>query len=559
MSPHSDGAHFVTRRRAGLLMALSAVVGGISGCSGAAAHSTGADVRLTAHVRPPASAASVLTSTAADVVAAEVAQQLFASAPVVVVANTNRPSDLAAARGRALRAHAPLLLTAAQVGPAAGSAAAVAAAAAAAHPVAAVAHPEAYAAAHAAAGTISTQARGTATAADAALRAEINDLHPRAVLAVGVAVNALSSQLRGIHVVTDPAKLPATSAPTPLGHVALLVRARASDAATMAAVTTAAAAGATVVPVRGDDPRADPAAITALAAARPQHVLAIGAAFGSAARLAARVAVAATGVQLPGGGQVVFPGHRLVALYGHPGAPALGALGQQDLPASIARVRRVATSYQPLSKVPVVPTLEIIATVALGSPGKDGSYSGESSVASLRPWVSRAAAAGMYVVLDLQPGRASLLAQAKLYEPLLRLPDVGLALDPEWKLQRGQVPLRQIGGVDISEINSVVNWLAGLTARRHLPQKLLVLHQFKLSMIGREQDLDTSHDDLAIVVHMDGQGTPSMKQATWDAVTQAAPPGVFFGWKNFYAKDKPTLTPLETMAKTPKPVMISYQ
>ena len=554
LGPHSDDAYFRLRNRfrprcrTGLLVLLSAVVSGISGCSGAAARSAGADVRLTAHVRPPAAAASVLASTAGDVVAADVARQLFASAPVVVVAAADRPLDLAAARERALRAHAPLLLTAVQAAPAAGSAVAAASAASAAQ-----------AAGYAAAGTISGRARGAAATADAALRTEIGDLHPRAVLAVGVAVNALSSQLRGIHVVTDPAKLPATSAPTPLHHVAVLVHAGPPTAATMAAATTAAAAGATVVPVRGDDPRADPAAITALAAARPQYLLAIGAGFGPAARLAARVAVAATGVQLPGGGQVIFPGHRLVALYGHPGAPALGALGQQDLPASIARARTVATSYQPLSKVPVVPTLEIIATVALGSPGKDGNYSGESSVASLRPWVSRAAAAGMYVVLDLQPGRASLLAQAKLYEPLLRLPSVGLALDPEWKLQRGQLPLRQIGGADIGEINSVVNWLAALTARRHLPQKLLVLHQFKLSMIGREQDLDTSHDDLAIVVHMDGQGTPEMKQATWNAVTQAAPPGVFFGWKNFYVKDKPTLTPRETMAKTPKPVMISYQ
>ena len=107
----------------------------------------------------------------------------------------------------------------------------------------------------------------------------------------------------------------------------------------------------------------------------------------------------------------------------------------------------------------------------------------------------------------------------------------------------GQLPLKQIGSVSITEVNSVVNWLAGLTARRHLPQKLLVLHQFRLSMIQDEQGLDTRHDDLAIVIHMDGQGTPADKQQTWDAVTAAAPPGVFFGWKNFFAKDHPMLTP----------------
>ena len=142
--------------------------------------------------------------------------------------------------------------------------------------------------------------------------------------------------------------------------------------------------------------------------------------------------------------------------------------------------------------------------------GADGDYSYESSVASLRPWVRQATAAGMYVILDLQPGRASLLAQAKRYRSLLELPDVGLALDPEWKLQPGQLPLHQIGSVSINEVNSVIRWLAGLTAQYQLPQKLLVLHQFRLSMIGDEHKLDTRHDDLAI---LDPHGRPRHPRA----------------------------------------------
>jgi hypothetical protein len=152
----------------------------------------------------------------------------------------------------------------------------------------------------------------------------------------------------------------------------------------------------------------------------------------------------------------------------------------------------------------------------------------------LWPWVRRASAAGVYVVLDLQPGLTSLLAQAKRYQRLLALPDVGLAIDPEWKLHPGQRPLQQIGSVSTAEINSVIRWLADLTARLHLPQKLLVRHQY-------------------------GQGTPADKLQTWHAVTGAAPAGVFFGWKNFLVKDHPMLSPAQTMANTPQPVMISYQ
>jgi hypothetical protein len=329
--------------------------------------------------------------------------------------------------------------------------------------------------------------------------------------------------------------------------------------AAAAAAGTARAAGATVVPVSGADPRADAEAGTALSRAAPEHVIGVGAAFGPAERLADRAATAATGVQLPGGGQVFFPGRRLVALYGHPGSSGLGALGRQDLPASIARARAVAADYAPLSDVPVVPTFEIIATVAQGVPGADGDYSGESSVDELRPWVEEAGRQGCYVVLDLQPGRADLLAQAQLYRPLLELPHVGLALDPEWALDPGQVPLGQIGGVDAAQVNRVSSWLDGLTAAAHLPQKLLVLHQFRLSMVRSEDALQTSFDHVSMLVHMDGQGPVPVKMGTWAAVTGAAPPGMPFGWKNFYEKDPRTMTPAETMAVRPTPLMISYQ
>ncbi len=449
----------------------------------------------------------MLAGAAPDVLTAEFARTLFATSPVVVIAAEGGPA-LAAAAKSARVAHAPLLL-APKVTP--------------------------------------------------WLVAAVGGLRPLAVLAVGLPTAALAARLPGVRVVSRAAGLPATRAPAPLSRVGVLVGGAGTGPESTAVSATAAAAGATVVGVHSGDPRADPAAIGALARLRPLEVVGVGAQFGPAVRLRSRIAMAVTGRQLPGGGQVLFPGRRLVALYGHPGTPGLGVLGQQDLTASVARAERAAAAYRPLSSVPVVPAFEIIATVAEASPGPDGSYSYESPVSSLWPWVSRATAAGMYVVLDLQPGRASLLAQAEVYQSLLRLPDVGLALDPEWKLQPGQTPLRQIGHADIGEVNSVIHWLAALTARYHLPQKLLVLHQFQLSMIAGERDLDTSQDDLAIVIHMDGQGTPAEKQDTWDAVTGAAPRGVFFGWKNFFVKDHPMLTSQQTMTKTPAPVMISYQ
>jgi hypothetical protein len=504
------------------MLALAAAGLAAASCSSAAHAPRTGPAYLAVRTRPPAPTTTVLAGSP-DAMAISVAEQLFAAAPVVVVANASDPAGLAAAATRAERAHAPLLLTS----PGSGHA-----------------------------------TTASAPSGGAAIRSAVRALHARAVLAVGLTEGAVAAQLpgiRGVSVIANPARLPRTQAPASLRHLALLVPERGLGAAGTAVAATAQVAGARVIAVQGYDPRADPGAITALAAAKPQQIVAVGAGFGPPGLLAARVAVAETGVQLPGGGQVLFPMRRLVALYGNPGTPSLGALGEQGLYASIARARQMAAPYRPLSRVPVVPTFEIIATVAQGSPGPNGLYSYETPLSVLRPWVRAASRAGMYVVLDLQPGRASLLAQAKLYQPLLERPNVGLALDPEWALGPGELPLRQIGSVSIGEVNGVINWLAALTARHHLPQKLLVLHQFRLSMIQGEQRLNTRHDDLAIVIHMDGQGTPGDKQQTWDAVTAAAPPGVFFGWKNFLVKDHPMLTPQQTMAHVPQPVMISYQ
>ncbi|HTZ24204.1 MAG TPA: hypothetical protein VMC83_09450 [Streptosporangiaceae bacterium] len=504
--------HRQRRRWVALAVALAVAVG-VTACASAAAPPVRrVPARLASRTRRPAAATTVLSGPS-DAIAAGAAQSFFASAPVVVLADPGRPTAVAAAAADAVRAHAPLLLTA-----------------------------------------TSGQAL-----IGRALQAQIRALKPRAVLAVGVPSSDLAASLPGIRVVTDPARLPTTTSPPPLDQVALLVRHGYYGAGAVAAVSTARAAGARVIAVTGHDPQTDPAVITALAAMRPRQVVAIGAGFGPAGQLAPRVAVAETGTQLPGGGQVLFPEHRMVALYGHPGTPSLGALGEQGLRASIQRARMLASAYRPLSGVPVVPAFEIIATVAEASPGPDGDYSYQTPLALLRPWVRRASAAGLYVILDLQAGRASLMAQARAYTSLLRLPDVGLAIDPEWKLQRGQLPLRQIGSVSTGQVNRVAGWLAALTARYRLPQKLLVLHQFRLSMISGEQRLHTSYGDLAIVVHMDGQGTPLDKDQTWDAVTAAAPSGVFFGWKNFFIKDHPMMDPQQTMARTPQPVMISYQ
>ncbi|WP_106849950.1 hypothetical protein [Blastococcus sp. Marseille-P5729] len=356
---------------------------------------------------------------------------------------------------------------------------------------------------------------------------------------------------------SDRDELPQTHPPERDEAVVVLSTGAAVDAA---ALGSAKAAGAQTLVNAAPDPRATSETVQALAAAKPSTVIGLGPAYGDPDRLAAKATSAATGVELPGGGQLALPGKTYVALYGSPITGALGVLGEQSAEETIARAQEHASWYEPLTDEAVVPTLEIIATVASEGPGSDGDYSAESDVAELEPLVDLAEQNGQYVILDLQPGRTDFLTQAKLYEELLKRPHVGLALDPEWRLGPDEKHLTKVGSVPVEEVNQVATWLADLTKANNLPQKVLVLHMFKVGMIPAVDTVDQSRDEIAVLIHADGQGGQGMKQATWSVLHQNAPSINYWGWKNFYDEDKPMLTPEQTMSQVdPIPDFISYQ
>ena len=329
------------------------------------------------------------------------------------------------------------------------------------------------------------------------------------------------------------------------------------DKTPVAAIVTAVSAGAAVSHLRAPDPRVDGGSVEAVRDA--EAVYALGPEWGTEDELADRIEKARTVPELPGGGQLVFPGRRFVAAYGSPITPLLGILGEQEPEEGVARVETLVEEYQPFSPEPVIPAFEIIGTVASSEPGDDGNFTNEWGPEEFEPLVDAITDAGGYAVIDLQPGMADMVDQAKIFEDLLRRPGVGLALDPEWMLKPGQQPGAQIGSVDAEEINRVIDWLADLTRDTGGPQKLLILHQFNASMIKNRDKIDTSRPELAISLHADGHGTPDLKMETWDVLRSGLSPDIWMAWKNFYDEDTPTFTPEETMAIEPRPWFVSYQ
>ena len=159
----------------------------------------------------------------------------------------------------------------------------------------------------------------------------------------------------------------------------------------------------------------------------------------------------------PAAGRCVFPGRRMVALYGHPGyTGARRRWASSRVDAAIARAKQVAGELPAAGRRARGPRVRDHRDRGVGA-GRRRTATTPASRRSthLRPWVDAARAAGIYVVLDLQPGRTDFLTQAKRYEELLapaaRRPGArpGVAA-----LARTSVHMVQIGSVSAAEINA---------------------------------------------------------------------------------------------------------
>src|SRR3954451_3209839 len=200
----------------------------------------------------------------------------------------------------------------------------------------------------------------------------------------------------------------------------------------------------------------------------------------------AEAAKAVAPPQLPRGGRAIFPRYRVVAYYGAPQDAQLGELGIGTPAHAAAKLERQSRPYRRGGRT-LLPAFELISTVASGSPEPDGHYSTRQSHAVIDRYLAAARRAHALLILDIQPGHAEFMDEVRALYPYLEHPDVGLALDPEWKVPPDQVPGKVIGSTDSSVVNQVSSYLDGIVRTHKLPQKLLVVHQFTNDMIGRQE------------------------------------------------------------------------
>ena len=258
---------------------------------------------------------------------------------------------------------------------------------------------------------------------------------------------------------------------------------------------------------------------------------------------------------LPGGGTSLYPGRFFVAYYGLPGAPALGVLGSGRPEQVWPRLTEEARGFA-RPGITVQPVFEVIATVASRGAGPHGDFNSDIPRAVVQTYIDAAHRLGALVVLDVQPGRSTFETVARRWSWALKDPWVGLALDPEWRMARGEVPGRVIGSVNGREVDQVATWLNAFVVEHRLPQKVFLVHEFISSMITNRVAIH-GYPHLAMVQQADGFGTRQEKLDSYHSI--ADPTRFIEGFKLFYTWDVGRMHARQVLALRPRVHFVSFQ
>ncbi|MDD4989288.1 MAG: hypothetical protein PHV42_02580 [Candidatus Pacebacteria bacterium] len=260
----------------------------------------------------------------------------------------------------------------------------------------------------------------------------------------------------------------------------------------------------------------------------------------------------------------ILPFKRIVAYYGNFYAKGMGVLGQYPPAEMLLKLEGEIQKWEIADPTtPVMPAIDYIAVTAQGSAGADGKYRARMPGSQIDHALDLASQVNGIVILEVQVGLSTVQTEVPLLEKYLKMPQVHLAIDPEFAMApSGARPGTVVGTVDATDVNWAANYLAGLVRANNLPPKVLIVHRYTQAMVTNYKKI-TPLPEVQIVMDMDGWGSPGKKFGTYQAY-EYLNPVQFTGFKLFYKNDilPPSprmMTPSEVMKLIPRPSFIQYQ
>ena len=256
--------------------------------------------------------------------------------------------------------------------------------------------------------------------------------------------------------------------------------------------------------------------------------------------------------------RVSLPADRLVIYYGNPFSSAMGPLGVYSDDELLAKLRQQAQTYADLDpRHPVIPAFDYVTPVAQASATADGTWTARMPDDSIEHYRGLANTNHMLFFMDMQVAHSTVQSEVNNVWSFLQEPGVDLALDPEFDMPPGTTPGIEFGHMTASEINWVIDKLSNLVITQHLPPKILIIHQFRESMLPDWQNIRIK-PGVEVVTSVDGFGTPEAKIGDY-RIFDKQQLIQYPGFKLFYRWDQPLMSPSEVLKMDPPPLMVMYQ
>jgi hypothetical protein len=259
----------------------------------------------------------------------------------------------------------------------------------------------------------------------------------------------------------------------------------------------------------------------------------------------------------------ILPFNRIVVYYGNLHSKKMGALGEYAPKEMWSRLNAEVKRWEKADpSTPVIAGVHYIASVASGTPGKDGKYINRMGDKQIDSVIAIAKMHDGIVFLDLQVALSTVKDELPRIEKYLKMPQVNLGIDPEFSMKTGAKPGSRIGTYDAADINYCSQYLADLVNKYNLPPKVFTVHRFTKKMVTNYQNIKL-RPEVQMVMHMDGWGQPDLKLGTYRYFIQNEPVQ-FTGFKLFYKNDIKkapfrVMSPEELVKLKPAPIYIQYQ
>ncbi len=277
----------------------------------------------------------------------------------------------------------------------------------------------------------------------------------------------------------------------------------------------------------------------------------------------------------------VLPTHRVVAFYAVPGAEATGPAYQLSA-SMLSNLRAQGAAYQRLDPLhPVQLGIDLVSSVPDGFPGPEGVYSHHLDAATIQSYIDFCRQNGLILFLDLDFGLAPVMQEVNFFLPYLEhYSFVNMAIDPEWMFPRHDgIPGINLSNVRASDLNPIIQALAAIPMKYHVPRKILMIHQYRSDGDGLANPYNAGLAEIAdkrdllydprvdVVIHIDSVGgyvgseaDKTFQYDNWVGQDMQKYHNFRYGgFKLFYHIEARTLmTPRQVLALKPAPMMITY-